>query len=307
MLLHHWDTDGIASAAMYIRIHGDKTLFTPKIGNFYLDDSDFSTAISEPQLTILDMNIPDAKKLCKYVDLRIYDHHRATKVECAKEHYNPYLDGKQYPSCTLVLAERFAYPIDYLVALGVVGDMGPELKNIKEWNLVQKVLRAMNISFSEIQRAVELLDSSFKLNKRDEVTENVHLVLNSVQEVLSSEHLQRNVDTLKTEIQKWTEAAEDRGRYYYLTMRSQHQIISSVTRNLAWNFGKPAIVINEKEDRDELYIRSPAGEPVNILPIIELAKSRGYRAGGKDRVMGAILPRGEGKKFAMDILEVLKW
>jgi len=306
MIIHHWDTDGITSAAIYIKLQGDDELFTPKIGNFYLDTEDFDEVKNARKIVILDMNLPDAVKLCKYADVYIYDHHRASKVECAKEHYNPYLLGMAYPSCTTVLMERFSYEPDYLVALGIIGDKGPGAKKIREWEIVERVMKKENLRENELQLAVELLDSSFKMNNRDEVVENVHLVLQGIKEVIKNDKLHRNLEFISNEIEKWSQRAEDMGPYMYLEMQSPYMIISAVTRRIAWGRNKPAMVVNHKDDRDEFYIRFPNHEH-SALPLIDIAKNRGYNAGGKDEVMGAILPPGNAKEFAKEVLEVLGW
>ena len=306
MILHHWDTDGITSAAIYIKIHGEDELFTPKIGNFYLNEEDFNYLKRHKRVVVLDMNLPHVDRLCQYAELYIYDHHRATKVACAKEHVNPFLQGVMYPSCTTVLMERFSYEPDYLVVLGIVGDKGPDARKIDEWNIVEKVMKKENLTLNDLLLGVELLDSSFKMNKRDEVIENVHLVLQGLNAVLESDKLHRNLEFISEEIRKWSDRAEDRGNYMYLEMQSPYMIISSVTRRIAWGNGKPAIVINHKEDRDEFYIRSPHDD-FDALPLIDIVKSQGYKAGGKREVMGAILPKGEGVRFAEQLLEVLGW
>ncbi len=306
MIVHHWDTDGIASAAIYIRIHGEDELFTPKIGNFYLDAEDFERVKDSGKVVILDMNLPEAKRLCNYAEVYIYDHHRATRVECAREHYNPYLMGVMYPSCTRVLMERFSYPPDYLVALGILGDKGPDAEKIEEWKIVEKVMHDEKLSLDDLLLAVELLDSSFKLNDRKEVTDNVHLLLQGIREVIENDKLHRNLEFISREIEAWSRRAEDCGNYAYLEMSSPYMIISSVTRRIAWGMRKPAMVVNHKDDRDEFYIRFPNGE-ASALHLIEMAKRLGYNAGGKEEVMGAILPRGKGKELVSQILEVLGW
>ncbi len=306
MIIHHWDTDGIASAAIYMNIHGEDRLFTPKIGNYYLDDEDLSEIAREMKIVVLDMNLPDVGKFCKNAEIYIYDHHKAHPVLCAKEHFNPYLRGDTYPSTTTVLMERFSYSPDYLVALGVVGDVGHTAKKIKEWPIISKVLKDENLKFDDLLVASGLLDSSFKLNKREEVMENVYLAKNGIEEILQCERLHRNLEVITVEIEKFVDMAEDRGEYYFLIMQSTHHIISSVTRKLVWEHGKAAIVINKRDDRDEFYIRAPS-QDFNAYPIIDMAKSRGYKAGGKREVMGAILPPGEGEKFARKVAEVLGW
>ncbi len=306
MILHHWDTDGICSSAIYIKLNGEDELFTPKIGNFYLDDEDLKYLKNYRRITILDMNLPDAEKLCKFSILKIYDHHKAKKVECAEEHYNPYLWGKQYPSCTLVLMERFNYPPDYLVALGIIGDMGPGARDIEEWKIIERVMKDENINFEELQKIAELLDSSYKLNKRDEVIENVHLVMQGLKNVIEEDKLNENVEKIKKEVNRWISKSEKMDKYIFLKMKSSYQIISTIAREIAWKMGKTAIVINEKKDRDEFYIRSPESD-FNAYPVIDFAKKKGYRAGGKKEVMGAILPKGDGERFFKEVRVMMGW
>ena len=296
MILHHWDTDGICSAAIYIKTHGSDELFTPKIGNFYLDEEDFEYLKNYENIVILDMSLHQVEKLCEFSRIWIYDHHKSEKIDCAEEHYNPYLWGKQYPSCTEVLMERFSYPPDYLVALGIIGDVGEKVRDMKEWSMIKKVMKEDNVSFEDLKKAVYLLDSSYKLNKRREVVENVHLAMQGLKNILEENSLIENLETIKKEVEEWLSKAEDRGKYMFLRMKTPHQLISTMAREIAWNKGRLAVVINEKEDRDEFYIRSPSSN-FNAYPFIDIARKLGYKAGGKREVMGAILPKGEGLKF----------
>ncbi len=305
MILHHWDTDGITSAAIYMDLFGEDEHYTPKIGNYYLNEEDMDYLRGFDSIVILDMNLPDSKELCGNAELKIYDHHRAERIECAAEHYNPYLWGKHYPSCTTVLCERFGYKFNHLVALGIVGDMGPKAKELKEWKLIEKVMEEYRITWEDLETAVALLDSSYKLNKRSEVLENVHRA-KDLRSLLEDDTLRSNVEKINVEIHRWAQRAESMGSYYFLKMRTPYHIISSVTREIAWGMGKRAIVVNEKEDRDEFYIRSPH-ENFNAIPLIEYAREKGYRAGGKREVMGAVLPKGKGEEFAMEIVKILGW
>ncbi len=306
MILHHWDTDGITSAAIYHKLNGDDVLFTPKIGNYYLDGEDFEQVSKYESVVILDMNIHEVQRLCSSMKLKIYDHHRANKVTCAEEHYNPYLWGERYPSCTVVLHRRFSYAPDYLVALGIVGDTGPKAKELDEWNIIKRAMIKHGKSFDDMQLATSLLDSSYRLNRRKEVMDNVYLVLQGIDDVLNSSQLLSNLDAIEKEIEYWVGLAEDRGNYYFLKMKSENHIISAVTRKLAWEHGKSAIVVNEKEDRDEFYIRSH-DYSFDAQLIIDMAKREGYLGGGKKEVMGAVLPSGKGTIFAEKVVDLLGW
>ena len=297
MILHHWDSDGIASAALMLRMENDEN-FTPKIGNYFIDSDDMKELRKYDEIKIVDMNLPDASKLCEFAKIWIYDHHLAKKVECAQEHCNPFLEGKSYPSATLVIMERFNLPFDYIVALGIIGDNGPKTKQLKEYELIKK-LENDGIKFNDLQKAVELIDSSYKINDRKEVTENVKLVLNGIEEILGNEKLNRNVEFIGKEIEKWAGKAEKIDGVRILKMKTDYNIISAVTRKIVWENGGTALVLNEKRDRDEIYLRSME---MDVRWLIEMAKKK-YFAGGKKEVMGVVLPKGEGEKFFEKILE----
>ena len=300
MILHHWDTDGICSTALLLNIFNNEENFTPKIGNYYLDDEDLNFLRNYKEIKVVDMNLPDAYKICDFARLKIYDHHVGERVKCAEEHYNPSIFGKFYPSATLVIKERFDIPFNYMVALGIVGDNGPKMR---EDAIIKKFMEKENIKFDDLMKATNLLDSSYKINDRKEVMENVYLVLKGLNEILQNEKLNKNIELIEKEIEKWVAKAKDIGNVITLKMKSDYQIISTVTRRIVWNTGKTALVMNKKKDRDELYLRSMN---IDVRKFIEMAKRKKYFAGGKKEAMGAIIPKNEGEKFFEEILEVIK-
>ena len=84
-----------------------------------------------------------------------------------------------------------------------------------------------------------------------------------------------------------------------------YAIISQVTRRLAWDSGNDTIVVNTGffDDQDQLYSRSLT---VDMYHLIERAKKKGYNAGGKKDVIGAIIPKTETEKFLAETIEYLK-
>ena len=219
MILHHWDADGICSAAMLLRLGEDEN-FTPKIGNYFLDDEDMEYLRRYDEIKIVDMNLPDASKLCEFAKIWIYDHHAASRVECAVEHVNPSLLGKSSPSATLVVMEKFDFPFDYLVALGIIGDNGPKTKELKEYEAIKKAADREGLSYEELEKAVKLLDSSYKMNDRHGVQENVHLVRNGIRAILENEKLNRNMEEIEKEIEKWASMAKEIDGIFALKMNN---------------------------------------------------------------------------------------
>ncbi len=305
MILHHWDADGICSAALLIRVHGEQEHMTPTIGNYFLCEEDLNALRGHEEVIIADMNLPDAHRVCEFARLRIYDHHLTReRVSCALEHINPALEGHLYPSATTVIMKHHSLPFDHLVALGIVGDKGKGALETEFGGEIRKYLEKSGRAFEDLLTAVNLLDSSYKVDRRDEVVENVYLVAEGLDAVLGCERLRRNVEVVEREIERCLAVEpEVVDGALLLRMRTRYHIISTVTRRLAWGRRATAIVINERGDRDEMYVRSVDRD---ISHLIDIAKSRGYLAGGKREVMGAILPPGEARKFVAVVLEALR-
>lgn len=301
MIVHHWDTDGICSASLLMDRFGQDDNFTPKIGNYFLDKEDMGKLRAYSKVVVVDMNLANASEICDFADLTIYDHHISERVRCAKDHINPYLDGKIYPSATLVVYEHLSLPLDHRVVLGMVGDMGRKIMERPEREIVNRYLRDSGRKFEDIEKATHLLDSSYKMFKREEVLENVFIACD-LDEILNNERLNRNNEILVKEIDEMVSRAESVGNIIVLRMKTEHHIISAVARKIAWELGRTAVVLNEKKDRDEIYIRS---SDIDVSHYIEKAREKGYNAGGKREVVGMVLPKGEGKKFFNEILEDL--
>jgi len=301
MILHHWDTDGICSASLLMDIYGEQRNFTPKIGNYFLDDEDLLALRNEENIIVADMNLANAERLCESASVKIYDHHISERIECA-EQINPYLQGKRYPSATLVIYEKHGLPLDHRVVLGMVGDVGKRILEMEQRPLVEKYLRDSGKEFKDLERAAALLDSSYKMFKRDEVLSDVFLA-NDMEAVLNNGTLQKNEEVLEREIAHLVSGAEDINGIMLLKVRSEHHIISALAREIAWGARKTTLVLNEKSDRDEIYLRSP---DMDVSRFITLARDRGYNAGGKREVVGIVLPKGEGRKFFNEITEEIK-
>ena len=85
-------------------------------------------------------------------------------------------------------------------------------------------------------------------------------------------------------------------------IKSKCNIISTVAREL-WKKNDYVIVINDKffEKDSQVYVRGK-----DVYHLIDLAKSKGYVAGGKKNVVGAIVPKKECEEFVEIILEKIK-
>ncbi|MBS3790978.1 MAG: hypothetical protein KGY66_08720, partial [Candidatus Thermoplasmatota archaeon] len=110
LLFHHWDTDGITSAALALQdleeTDADIKTFTPSIGNYLIDEDDKEKIedIDPDQTIVVDMALPeDSIQFLKgFGKVQIFDHHLQDKHK-VELHQNPIIEGrspKEYPSAT---------------------------------------------------------------------------------------------------------------------------------------------------------------------------------------------------------------
>ena len=86
---------------------------------------------------------------------------------------------------------------------------------------------------------------------------------------------------------------------FILKINSRYYIISRVGRRISdKNPDKITVIVNTGffRDFDQIYIRTN-NYPINITEVIEYSVSKGYTAGGKDDVMGIIIPKIDTESF----------
>jgi len=86
-------------------------------------------------------------------------------------------------------------------------------------------------------------------------------------------------------------------------IHTKFNIISTVTRRIAWNSGQDTVVVNTGffKDNDQIYVRSSK----NLQPLIQQGKMLGYRCGGKTEVLGAVVPKEKTESFVQETLRFL--
>jgi hypothetical protein len=87
-------------------------------------------------------------------------------------------------------------------------------------------------------------------------------------------------------------------------INTPYNIISTLTRKVAWDSGKNTVVINTGffDNMNQIYVRSKK----NAEPIIMRGKNLGFKCGGKKEVLGAIVPKDKTDSFVQEILDFLK-
>ncbi len=315
LLIHHWDTDGICSAALLLLyLEGrDIETWTPPLGTFYLEDEHIKNAQKYDNVIICDIALPasDVQRIAEKAKVTMFDHHHQEPIT-GINHINPVAEGAsgdEYPSNTWVIKEYLDLPISLKVVLGLVADREQKIKdNPPFWKIIEELMVKEGVSFDELLQLVYRIDSSYKVGDREAVTEAPHLLkaYNSIHDILGNKHWENNLVKLEEKLEQvLSEPPEIRDGIQVKRLDTPYAIISQVTRRLAWDTGKDTVVINTGffEKHDQLYSRS---NTVDMHGLIEQAKKHGYNAGGKKDVIGAIIPKPETEKFLSETIEYIK-
>ncbi len=323
LLVHHWDTDGICSAAIVEMELFEATgtplpkRFTPPMGNFFLTDPEREEIASggHDLVIVVDMSFPPRDILFmadQAGSVVILDHHVGPLIEDPRvEHLNPVVKGDSQdnnPATTFVVSRYLDRELDLLSVLGAVGDLGKKLRKSPEvWAKVQRVMDEHSEDLETVQSAVDLIDSSYKVGDRGGVTAAPSIVKPcgaDLSDVRTFGQWAENLKRIDAEIDSVLERPlKDLGSgLVMLEMDTGMEIISAVTRKLAWSRTEGAsIVYNSKPGpNDQVYVRlSGDGD---LTDAVKWAKGRLASAGGKKEVLGAVVPKEEREEFMSELV-----
>jgi len=313
VIVHHWDTDGICSAAivaMALEKKGESWRnFTPQIGKFEFDERVVKEIKDADTAYIVDLNMPEAvEELTRQVIF--IDHHIQKKITSPNvRQINPVISGKsekEFPSATWVASHYFSI-WNYLTALGAVGDIG---SSIFDWPIGKKVEDLLNkggerLSKEDAIKLVSLLDSNYIAMDRQGVEEAVSVVLNSSpKDLLENRKWNNNVERIRREIENaFSGLKVNTDKFAEIEFESNFNIISYVARKAVWEMGfHAALVVNRNfNGKSQVYLRTK-GTNYNIPKIINKLKASGFNAGGKKEVFGVVCP----KNRLEEVLSILK-
>ena len=316
LIIHHWDADGISSTVLLLRKLDKNNIAntTPTLGNYYLTEEEITRCRGYDFIIILDMSLPMeniVKLKTQTKEIIIFDHHLG-KIIPDVFHYNPIIKGEdpnRYPSTSWIINEYIKNPVNLYAVLGVVGDHEEKIKDNKLiWNHINTFSKENNLSFNDLLKMVYLLDSNYKLGDKTAVEETPWelLEIESPEEILENERWNDNLKLLEEEIESQiSQPLEIKNGIIIKKMNTPYNIISTVTRKIAWSNGKPTVVVNTGffKDSDQLYVRTTDKD---MKPLIEKGKNLGFKCGGKKEVLGAIIPKDKTDLFLSDVISYLK-
>jgi single-stranded DNA-specific DHH superfamily exonuclease len=314
LLIHHWDTDGICSARLILNALSGKDITnrSPELGNYYLTERELDNYSKYDFVIVVDMNLPESNilKLAEKAKVMIFDHHLGNEI---KEvfHHNPVIKGENpndYPSASWIVNDFLGYDVNLFSLLGIAGDHEQKIKNNPRfYDIITNFCQKNKITFEDLLKMVYLLDSNYKSGDKQAVEKAPLLLpnLQTIEYILNNKTWNKNLEKLDNEIKKIIEGpSEDINGIILKKIDTTYNIISTITRKVAWESGKNTIVINTGffDDKDQIYMRSTK----TAEPMIKRGKSLGFKCGGKKEVLGAIVPKDKSDSFIQEMLEYLK-
>ena len=314
LIIHHWDTDGICSATLLLKHLVNKKIDnkTPVLGNYYLTREELDECKKYDFIIIADMSLPknNILTLRENSETIIFDHHLGEEI---KEvfHHNPIIKGEkpeEYPSASWIINQYLKNNENLFALLGIVGDHEEKIKNNKKFFLkINNFCKKNNITFEDLLEMVYLIDSNYKIGDKKAVEQAPHILkeIKHPVEILEEKQWNKKHLLLEEEIQKHlSEKPETLNDLILKKINTKYNIISTLTRKIAWENKRNTIVINTGffEKQDQIYVRS---NNRNLQPLISEGKKLGFKCGGKKEVLGAITPKEKTDEFVDKIINFL--
>jgi hypothetical protein len=314
LLIHHWDTDGICSAKLILDQLNDtiKANKTPTLGNYFLTEEELAECKGFDFIIIVDMNLPEQNilKLAEQSQVFIFDHHLGKEIETVY-HHNPVIKGQNpddYPSASWIVNDYLQNDVNLYALLGIIGDHEQKINHNPRFStIIHNYCKKHNLSFEDLHTMAYLLDSNYKKGDKNAVEQAPYFLINhpGPHAILENTTWKNNLIELDEEISTILEEPVDKKNNVIMkTMNTKSNIISTITRKIAWTNNQDTIVINKGyfDGEDQLYVRTVDN---NMQPMIQKGKEYGFKCGGKKEVLGAILPKEKTNSFVTEILTYL--
>jgi hypothetical protein len=297
LIVHHWDTDGICSAAKLVKeLKPEKfTNMSPEIGDFSFGERIRKAMREHDDVYVVDLNLPgEVKNTDKKITFM--DHHIQERIENPLvKQVNPLIEGKDpgdFPSCSVVLSEHLS-SWDILSSLGAIGDIGSKALDEER---IREQLDKSGLTPDQAGRIVSLIDANYLAVDLDSVESAVSEVLKlQPGEMLEHPGWNRRLSEIEKTIEKTIASRKDVGDFCYMDMTTPYNVISKLARKAVWEMGYAgALVVNRDfHGKGQTYLRisSKTAERMDMASVISRLKEMGINAGGKREVVGSVYPK----------------
>lgn len=314
LLLYHWDTDGLACAALFMKYmeavspRTEIVLMHPTINNYFLLEHEVARIrdAAPDVLLTTDINFPvDVIEKLESIVSRVFvfDHHSQT----ARIHRSGVQDTS-YPGCSMLVNDYLMQPLSLVSVLGMVGDQEERIQeDARFYPLVEEMMKQHQLTFAQVLRLTKLIDTAYIVGDTAGLEYGIQLLKNDPVAALTDERLLRNETAIRAELDREgaTALEEVAPHLLYAPITSRMNLISEVTRTRSRTHPNALIVTVQKRTHDaSVYVRR-RNLSLDLSVIVDFARSRGYNSGGKPEVAGIVLPVEHTDIFIKDLFELL--
>jgi len=326
LVVHHWDADGIASAAIIAEKYEEVVNYCPPIGLFkvnetVLDELKNRITMKNDLILILDWNIPykDVETIEKALGVKVavIDHHYKDMQPPKATYYNPVAygePGEKWPSTTWTIMKALNIQLNLKVILGVFGDLEEKAVKLKLYHqAIKPYMERQRYSVKELIEAAKHLNACGRIGDRKMVENAVWRLIkydNDLKAILIDEEWRKAKATIEAEVNKIIDSGVEaiHGNIILKRFESPYNLTSEVARKLARLNPKSIIVaLNEsvRLNEAEIYVRRGSILKVKLTLIINKLRKAGLEAGGKEAVFGVKVPHNkieEALKLTLNML-----
>lgn len=299
LLVYHWDTDGITSAALLLNFLAEHKpdwqiqLLHPTIGNYFLTPEELGymrenrfDAIWSVDLNFELKTIEELEALAPAVF--VLDHHIQTR-----DIKRPGKQDTLYPGNSFLVNTILENPLQVTAVLGMIGDQEERLKERKDfYPFVEQVIQQTSFDFDDLLHLTKLIDTNYitldsaGLERMIQVVRQDPLQLFQDQILMDKE---RVIDgtLLKAQMVE----GKSLGKYgLEFTLESPLHLLSEYTRSLSRRFPDKLVMVSQRHATySNIYLRR-RNLPFDLSSFVDLALEQGCNAGGKVEVAGIIVP-----------------
>lgn len=301
VIIHHWDTDGLVSASILLNYFQQQMpnkkmeLFVPTITNYYLteDQSAYFQQQGYQFALTCDINFPEdtVNGLAQTFPNQVYmfDHHHQTPY--TQVHYF----NQPHPACASFINELLGFaPDDLLPVIAIVGDREEAIQNDPVYYpRVQAVMAKYNLTFSQLLDMRQLIDSNYIVDDYEGIQETIALLRDDPMAVLTDVRLRTNLEQIENVLTEITQQSPEKvnTQVLFFELENSYNILSHATRALSRAHPDKVIFTRQyKNNQYTCYMRR-RDHTVDMRDMIAYARGLGLNAGGKEEVVGIIVPK----------------
>ncbi|MBI2410353.1 MAG: hypothetical protein HYV32_00455 [Candidatus Kerfeldbacteria bacterium] len=315
LLLYHWDTDGLACAALFLNYldvaspNTEVVLMHPTINNYFLLPREYAqiAAMNVDAILTTDINFPPDvfTRLEQIVQpVFVFDHHSQT-AGIGK----PGVQNPNYPGCSMLVNDYLMQPLSLVSVLGMVGDQEERIREFTAfYPQVEEMMKEHGLSFEEILRLTKLIDTMYIVGDTEGLEYAIALLRRNPIDALTDQRLLSAEKEIAAELaRECAKEMKPMGEHVlYQPIDSRMSLISEVTRARAREFPESIIMTDHvRGDDASLYLRR-RNAPIDLGCVVDLARKLGYNAGGKPEVAGVVLPAKALVDFRAQVIQLLE-